>query len=144
MASSIVLGALALKPFTPSRRQFVTGAGAALCAVRALHVVFERCGVRAQQRVGRQLRRLRRARQPKIGIGTTKTSSGETRRGTHGERGAVQHWFVASGQFGQRAAVRRAPFGAQLAAHLSRWWSLRSLRLRIKSRALLAVAAQFQ
>ena len=32
MASSILLGALALKPFTPSRRQFVTGAGAALGA----------------------------------------------------------------------------------------------------------------
>ena len=30
--SSILLGALALKPFTPSRRQFVTGAGAALGA----------------------------------------------------------------------------------------------------------------
>ena len=30
--TSIVLGALALKPFTPSRRQFVTGAGAALGA----------------------------------------------------------------------------------------------------------------
>ena len=30
--TSIVLGALALQPFTPSRRQFVTGAGAALGA----------------------------------------------------------------------------------------------------------------